>query len=426
MDRFERLLAECRPSVERYVRFRIPSVHDAEDVLQEIYVAAAQRLPTLLDETRFKPWLLGIARHKCLDYFRARRPEVPVDALAIRDIEPEPSGRDHGSIVRETMARLSPADRQALYLFYWLELPQKEIARRLGIPIGTVKSRLHAARSRFRALYPHHQAPMKGDISMKQLPKIMPEYTIVKSDLPPFPVRWEEIMGWFIVPRLGEKLNWGMYDFPERVLTEWDEMAVVGKAQVHGIEGVEITSLAHNPMDCNATDGSADVERSFVAQLTDTHCRLLAETHVQDGVKRLYTFLDGPDFLDNWGFGEDNCGNEINIRPRGDVTRDGDRVTAADKDFLLDVVGRYTVTIGGKSYDTVCVMDVTTYISGAVTEQYIDANGRTVLWRRFNADDWRLDRYGTPWSQRFPDNERITVNGVTHVHWYDCVTSYIL
>lgn len=422
MDDIERLLAENRLPVERYVKFRVPTIHDSEDVLQEVYAAAAaQRPPEGADP---KAWLLGVARHKCADYFRARRPEVPVDALSIRAIEPPRPGLEHVSAVRETMARLSPADRRMLYLFYWLELPQKEIASRLDIPAGTVKSRLHAARLRFRDLYPH--TPMKGDVIMKKLPKILPDYTITPSGLPPFPVRWEEIMGWFIVPRLGETLAWGMYDFPERVLTEWDEMAVTGRAQVHGIEGVEITALAHDPMENNATDGHKDVERTFVAQLTDTHCCLLSETHVQDGVKRLYTFLDGSDFLDNWGWGQDNCGNEIDIRPKGDVTREGDRITAKDKDFLLDVVGRYTVTIGGKSYDTVCVMDVTTYIEGAVTEQYIDQSGRTVLWRRFNADNWRLSRYGSPWSERFPDNERITVNGVTHVHWYDCITSYIL
>lgn len=423
MTDFERLLETCRAPLERYVRFRISSVHDAEDVLQEIYAAAAKQLPSLRDESRGKAWLLGIARHKCMDYFRAKRPEIPVDALTIQAAR-QPRGGV--SAVRETMARLSPADRQALYLFYYLELPQAEIARRWGVPVGTVKSRLHAARARFRSLYPFPYDALKGDIPMKQLPKILPEYTITPSSLPPFPVRWEEIMGWFIVPRLGETLTWGMYDFPERVLTEWDEMAVVGKAQVHGIEGVEITAIAHNPMACNATDGDRDVTRGFVAQLTDTHCRLLAESHVQDGVKHFYTFLDGSDFLDNWGFGEDNCGNEIDIRPKGDVTREGSRVTALNKPFLLDVVGRYTVTIGGKTYDTVCVMDVSTYIEGAATEQYIDASGRTVLWRRFNADDWRLDRYGSRWSERFPNNERIELNGKTYVHWYDCITSHIL
>ena len=426
MDSFERLLADCRLAAERYVRFRISSVHDAEDVLQEVYAAAAQRFPALRDEARFKEWLLGIARHKCADYFRARRPEVPVDALAIREVEPSRPGREHVSAVRETLTRLSPAERQLLFLFYWQELPQAEIACRLGIPVGTVKSRLHAARARFRALYPRRPDHSKGENAMKKLPKILPEYTIVKSDLPPFPVRWEEVMGWFIVPRLGETLQWGMYDFPERTLTEWDEMAVIGKAQVHGIEGVEITSIAHDPMDCNATDVSQDVARRFVAQLTDTHCRLLAESHVQDGVRRFYTFLDGPDFLDNWGFGEDNCGNAIHLAPRGDITRDGDRITAAPKPGLLDIVGRYAVTIGGKTYDTVCVVDIDAYNADAVSEQYLDRNGRTVLWRRFNPDHWHADRYGATWSERFPHSERLWVNGKLHVHWYDCITSYIL
>lgn len=425
MTELERLLPACRGPVERYVKFRVASPQDAEDVLQEIFLAAARHAPSFRDERQAKAWLLGVARHKCADYYRARRPETPMDALAIRAVEPPRVWPGPASAVRETLARLSPADRQALYLFYWLELPQAEIARKLGVPVGTVKSRLHAARRRFRALYPRRE-PTKGAAPMKQLPKMLPDYAIVPSDLPPFPVRWEEMMGWFIVPKLGETLTWGMYDFPERALTEWDEMRVVGRAEVHGIEGVEITATAHNPMACNAVRDGEDVERRFVAQLTDTHCRMLAESHMEDGVKRCFTFLDGPAFLDNWGFGEDNRGNEIDPRPKGDVTRVGDQVTAADKPFLLDVVGRYTVTIGQKQYDTICVMDVSTYLSGAVTEQYLDREGRTVLWRRFNADDWHLDRYGQHWSERFPDNERLWVNGKLYVHWYDCITSHIL
>ena len=90
------------------------------------------------------------------------------------------------------------------------------------------------------------------------------------------------------------------------------------------------------------------------------------------------------------------------------------------------MVGRYTVVIGGKSYDTICVMDVETYDDNA-SEQYIDCHGRTILWRRFNPDDWHMAHYGGRcWSEMLPDSERITINGRTFVHWYDCITSYIL
>ena len=126
-----------------------------------------------------------------------------------------------------------------------------------------------------------------------------------------------------------------------------------------------------------------------------------------------------------WGFGEDNCGNETNLSVKGDIRRNGNRVETAKKDFLLDIVGRYTVTIGGKSYDTVCVMDIETYNCGVVSEQFLDKNGKTILWRRYNRDDWAIDRYKKTWSEQLPENDRLTVNGTTYVHWYDCITDYI-
>lgn len=261
---------------------------------------------------------------------------------------------------------------------------------------------------------------------MKKLPTMMPDYTIQATDKAPFPVRWEEIMGWFIVPRQGEKLSWAMYDWPERRRTELCELEVIGRAEVHGIEGVEIRSIETDPMDCNSAGGQQRVERHLIAQLTDTHCRMLAHSVTENGVRRYSTFLDGDSFLNNWGFGENNCGNEVNLTAKGDVIRRGSEITTANKQFLLDVVGRCTVTIGGKSYDTVCVMDCNTYNDGVVSEQYLDRNGRTILWRRFNCDDWQRETYGKPWTELLPNNERITVNGKTCVHWYDCITDYIL
>ena len=92
----------------------------------------------------------------------------------------------------------------------------------------------------------------------------------------------------------------------------------------------------------------------------------------------------------------------------------------------MDVVGRYTITIGGRTYDTVCVVMYEAYMGGMVSEQFIDQHGRTILWRRFNADDWKLDHYGKTWSEMLPDSETLLINGKTYVHWYDCITSYIL
>lgn len=71
-------------------------------------------------------------------------------------------------------------------------------------------------------------------------------------------------------------------------------------------------------------------------------------------------------------------------------------------------------------------MDIETYNNGVVSEQYLDKDGRTILWRRFNRNDWAYDRYGMQWTEQLPENERLCINGKTYVHWYDCITDYIL
>ncbi len=427
MNSFEELLLLHKTQIERYVRFRVPE-HCADDVIQEVYLTAFQKFHELRDPECFKPWMLTIARNKCNDHFRrlAKNNDISFDELDGTAAWSAPLGCNEKSSVRDTLLFLGDRDKEILYLVYWMDMPQAEIATRLGIPLGTVKSRLSTAKKHFKEHYLHAPITQKGEEHMKKLPKILPEYSIVRSEKEPFSVVWEELMGWFFVPKLGEKLSWGMYDMPERVLTESDYMETVGKAIVHGIEGVRIRVKTNDPMDCNSEGGQSKVERGFVAQLTDTHCRYLAESHVRDGVDHYYTFLDGDAFTDNWGFGENNCGNEIHLSPKGMIKREGDRITSPEKPFLIDIVGRYDVTIFGRTHDTVCVLDIETYNEGVLGEQFLDKDGRTVLWRRFNADDWGIDRYGKPWSELLPNNERLFVNGKTYVHWYDCITDRMI
>ena len=422
---FEELLLRAEPALQRFVLFRVDHRQDAEDILQEVRLCAYRGFDTLKDPSMFKAWIIGIARNKCADYYRNKTVELTLDEIPEENLTQSRYGLVWDSPVSETMDSLCENDREILRLFYFEERSQEEIAQLLGIPVGTVKSRLFAARKRFKQRYPY---PPKGEkIMLTKMPEIMPDYTITLSKQPPFPVTWEEIMGWFIVPRLGEKLEWAMYDFPEKKRTEYMIEEAVARAEVHGVEGVEILVKEYKPMENNRIDSRDFNERRLIAQLNRTHCRFLAESHEQGGVKRYYTFLDGDAFLDNWGFGEDNCGNETHIAPKGDITRNGSAVTTKDKPFLLDVVGRYTVNINGESYDTVCVMDAANYCGdGVVTEQYLDADGRTILWRRFNVNDWRFDRYQKLWTEMFPENETLTVNGETYVHWYDCITDYIL
>lgn len=423
MSLFEQMLKEYGVFAERFVKFKIPLKVDAEDVLQEVYALAYQNFEQLKNKDSFKFWLLSIARNKCNDYFRkqAIRLEIPLEVLEDKQFTDSRYGVAQGDVVQDTLEKLGDKDRQILYLYFWKELSQAEIAKRLGIPVGTVKSRLHAAKQNFKKQYPYHNDEDKGENMMKRLPEYLPAYTIEASKEAPFSVKWEELMGWFLVPKLGEELSWGMYDIPSWKCNHIYDMKVTGKAKVHGIEGVELTAR-----EASYSGKKEVINRTFVAQLTDTHCRFLATLRTDGDVRNYITFLDGDEFMPNWGFGEDNCGNETNLSQKGDIQRKGNVITSLDKDFLLDIVGRYTVTINGKSYDTVCVMDINTYNAGVVSEQFLDKDGRTILWRRFNRNDWAYDRYGKLWSEILPENEQLTVNGQVYVQWYDCITDYVL
>jgi len=423
MECFESLLEAERVYVERYVKVRIYSRTDADDLLQDIYLTAYQNFSQLKNHSAFKAWILSIARNKCNDYFRKRAAqfEISIDELPESELSDGRLGITEVTTVRETLELMSDKDKQILFLFFWKDMPQSDIAKLLGIPIGTVKSRLYTAKHNFRSIYPYHTDDMKGTSIMKKLPQYLPEYKIEISNEQPFSVEWEELMGWFLIPKIGEKLSWAMYDIPSRKRSHVYHMKVTGKARVHGIEGIEFTAR-----ETAYSDKAEVIERTFVAQLTDSHCRYLAALRNDGGVRNYITFLDGDEFMNNWGYGNDNCGNEIDLYPKNIIQRTDNIVTSPDQDYLLDIVGRYTITIGEKTYDTVCVMDIEAYNCGVVSEQYLDRSGRTILWRRFNRNNWAIDYYKKLWSEQLPDNEHLTINGITYVHWYDCITDYIL
>lgn len=415
MDEFEKLLFESKGAVERFVKFKINNHCDSEDIIQDVCLTALQRFGTLKNKACFKAWLISIAKNKCNDYYRrkAANMEINIDALSETELSYGSCPVTERTAVSETLERLGSNERQLLYLYFFRELSQKEIVMRLHIPIGTVKSRLYHAKEKFKESYPY-PPQTKGEKNMKKFPDIMPEYRIEASSLPAFPVVFEELPNWVIIPRIGEKTQWASYDQPSRKMTEKVCSEVVASAFIHGIEGVEIVSRS----------SERKAEHIYYAQLTDTHCRWLGESYIKNGARHLLTFLDGDDFIAEWGYGEDNIGNETHLSPAGRITQNGNELTIPREAHCMDVTGRYTVTLNDVEYDTVCITEF--WDSGALSQTYADRSGRTVLWRRFNKDDWAFGQYQRTWSQMLPESETLTVNGKTYVHWHDCISDYVL
>jgi RNA polymerase sigma-70 factor (ECF subfamily) len=121
----------------------------AEDAFQETFLAVHRALPAFRGESKASTWVYRIALRAALRA-RARRPEVELGAGLEPHQVPEPAleARDEARRVLAAMARLSAEQRAVLSLFAIDGLGHQEIAEVLGVPVGTVWSRLHLARKK--------------------------------------------------------------------------------------------------------------------------------------------------------------------------------------------------------------------------------------------------------------------------------------
>jgi RNA polymerase sigma-70 factor (ECF subfamily) len=128
----------------------------AEDLMQETMVRAWRNLDKLdRDPVALRPWLMTVARRIAIDMLRAKsaRPTEVADNWSEWSVEaPEPFGRVHDRRVIEAVLReLSEEQRTVLVHIHILDKTVPQTARELGIPEGTVKSRLHYALRALRA-----------------------------------------------------------------------------------------------------------------------------------------------------------------------------------------------------------------------------------------------------------------------------------
>ena len=169
---FRRLVEKHSEELYRFVGRFVRSTAVAEDVVQETFVQVFQSAGSFDSAKRFRPWLFTIAANKARDHLRSRvrRREVPLtsssvgseegevsylDFLADDQAEPGSAMEDEESRqrVREIVTRMPDNLREVLVLGYYQRFAYKEIAEMLAIPLGTVKSRLHAAVSYFAEVY---------------------------------------------------------------------------------------------------------------------------------------------------------------------------------------------------------------------------------------------------------------------------------
>jgi len=129
-------------------------VDRAEDAVQQTLVTAWRELPKLRDPDRFDAWLRRILVHAC--YTEARRRRDWAANVRVLPVDGPAGGDDLASVIdrdrlERAFRRLSPEQAAVFVLHHYVGLSLPEIAAELGVPLGTVKSRMHYASSALRA-----------------------------------------------------------------------------------------------------------------------------------------------------------------------------------------------------------------------------------------------------------------------------------
>jgi RNA polymerase sigma-70 factor (ECF subfamily) len=144
--------------VYRFVLRLIGNPSLAEEIVSEVFLNVWRRAGTFDGKCQVTTWLLSIARHKALSVLR-RRPETPLDAeMAATIADPREDAetvldrQERSKIIRGCLAQLSPAHREIIDLVYYHEQTIDDVARILGVPLNTVKTRMFYARKRIAAL----------------------------------------------------------------------------------------------------------------------------------------------------------------------------------------------------------------------------------------------------------------------------------
>lgn len=153
---------------------------EAEDAAQETFLRAYRGLARHDPERPFRPWLLSIASHYCIDRLRRRRLRM----TSLEDLQEEPQDvrspnpeaavvqADQRQRVQRMLARLAPKERAAVVLRYWYDLSYAEIGQALSLTESAVKSRLHRARGQLAELWRagEEKAPAAGGRRNETIP----------------------------------------------------------------------------------------------------------------------------------------------------------------------------------------------------------------------------------------------------------------
>jgi RNA polymerase sigma factor (sigma-70 family) len=161
--------AAWRELVDRFSRyvyaiavqgFRLPQ-QEAEDIFQEVFARVYERLDSLREDEAVRPWIAQLTRRLCIDRLRARAREsdADIDELPELPAEDDLTALEEAFDVHEAMAELSESCQQILDRFYARDESYRTIGDTLGLPAGTIASRISRCLDKLRDSFEGRNPP---------------------------------------------------------------------------------------------------------------------------------------------------------------------------------------------------------------------------------------------------------------------------
>ena len=157
----EQVIACHHQAVYRYAFRLTGTVADAEDLTQQAFLIAQRKLDQVRDPAKADRWLFAVVRSCFLKNRRRRRPttaanlELSMEEIAVEPPEDEAVDRE---MLDRALDQLPDQYRLIVVMYYFEEYSYKQIAQELGVPIGTVMSRLARAKQRLRQQLAAHDS----------------------------------------------------------------------------------------------------------------------------------------------------------------------------------------------------------------------------------------------------------------------------
>ena len=412
------------------------AVEAVEDLLQETFVQAWAGLGSLAPRD-VRAWLYQVARNRCSDYLRSpqrREQFVDDDALATmvnRLGAVDARRRRAAAMVVEAFEAVPERERQALESFYVDGLTIAEIAARHRVPPGTVKRRLSHGRNRVRGemgiAVNRRKAGMNADsrAELGSFPKVRPGIVVERLATKASPIDMRELTWWFVVPEFDDEVRWAEYQ-PTGVGTEWrltrsTAMRTARRSVIHDRDCVEIeVDEASYPVDGLLAAPPAGRHTKVWGRLTETEVEWVAvEQAASDGTRKLSTFLDDG-FEEDWGA----CARRIEagewlvaVADGGFGRRPGTPAVFAD--------GVYTVQVGERTFTCTRVIEMEREATelDVVVLAYVDANGRTLLFRRYDGNRRVPGGETQRRTDLLPRADQLVIDSITFVHSYDYIAA---